>query len=600
MCGIVGLFGEYDKEQVQKATKLLEHRGPDDFDYFFDKNIGLGHRRLSIIDLSKRARQPMTNENGDLIIVYNGEIYNFKEIRAELGKHSFNSESDTEVILHAYEEFGEECIKKFNGIFAFCIYDAKKKTLFLARDRAGIKPLYYFKEKGKFGFASEIKALFELGSKKKINEKILYDYFNYQILIGQDTLFKNILAFPPAHYGVYKNGKLELKRYWDAEYKTEINASENFYAEKLRNLLDESVARQLVSDVPVGAFFSGGLDSATIVALAKKHYPNIKTFTAGFDVYPEEINIAERVAQKIGTEQHSVEIDSEKFIKELPRLIWHYDMPLSFSSSVPLYFVAKLAKEKVKVVLTGEGSDELFGGYRRYYLIQRALALEKRNIPGKNIAISLAKKIFQDSRYKKILELASKGLKYEYITGINAIVGDERKNIKIGEQGVLTEQVKKLFNEKETSFTNKLLYLDFNTYLTELLMKQDKMSMAASIESRVPFLDNEVIEFANSIPSELKLNGKIGKYILRQSVKKIVPKEILKRKKIGFTVPLNIWFKKELQGYLKDNLLNKEVYKYFDENYVKGLIEQQKRRNNTLQLWAILNFKIWMDRFDVN
>lgn len=602
MCGIVGIISNnIDKESLKKASLAIKHRGPDDAGFYVDRDIGLAHRRLSIIDLSKNARQPMSNENGNIWIVYNGEIYNFKELRniLEKNRHRFKSNSDTEVIVHAYEEWGEKCVEKFNGMFAFAIWDSKKKTLFLARDRTGIKPLYYYFDKNKFLFASETKSLFEFGIEKKLNEKIIYDYLNYFIFIGEETLFKNIYSFPPGNYAVIKNNKMFIKNFWEPDYK-EKGCSIETASKQLKGILEESVKSQLVSDVPVGAFFSGGLDSSTIVALAKKYYnKSLKTFTAGFDVYPEEIENAEWASNELGTEQYNVEINSDMFIKKLPKLIWNYDHPLSFASSVPLYFVSELAKNKVKVVLTGEGSDELFAGYRRYHLIQKAININK------NFSFLLKNKItdniinnnIKDPRYIKILKLASKGINYDYLTGINCIIGKEREEIlKIPQTDILNKKVKEIFEKQKTDFTNKLLYLDLKTYLVELLMKQDRMSMAASIESRVPFLDNKVIDFANSLPSNFKLNGKVGKFILRRTTKEILPKAIINRKKIGFTVPLDNWFKGELNGYIKEELNNPIIDKFFNKVYITQLVEKQRKHNCSLQLWALLNFKIWYEQ----
>ena len=583
MCGILAMYSKrINKDLFKKSLDLMTHRGPDDSGLYFKDDIALGHRRLSIIDLSENAHQPMSNENKNLWITYNGEIYNFKELRKELeDKHTFKSNSDTEVIIHAYEEWGNECVEKFNGMFAFVIYNSTNNKLFIARDRTGIKPLYYYSDEEKIIFSSEIKSMFPLGVAKEINKDILYDYINYQILIGEETLIKNVFSFPPGHYTtIDKNGMIKVK-YWDTNF-TDDNIEDN-----LKDILEQSVKRQLISDVPVGAFLSGGIDSSTIVALAKKHKPDIKTFTVGFDDFPDEIEAAKFTAKELGVENYSISLSAEQFIEELPKIIYQYDMPLSFASSVPLYFVSKLARDNnVKVVLTGEGADELFAGYRRYNLIQKVIRLSKF-IPGVMIIN------FSDPRYYKMAEMLMCGFTYDYLTGINSIIGEDRqKIIKFNKSNILRDKVKEIFDSKQTDFTNKLLYLDFKTYLVELLMKQDKMSMAASIESRVPFLDNEVIDFANSIPSNLKLHNGKGKYILKESVKDILPKSIINRKKVGFSVPLNKWFKGKLNGYIKEQLLGGDLDEYFNRDYIEKLI---KKKNNSLQLWALLNFKIWKD-----
>lgn len=606
MCGIVGVLSkEINKGIVKKATKLLEHRGPDDFGFFFDKNIALGHRRLSIIDLSRKAGQPMTNESEDLQIIFNGEIYNFQELRQELEKkHEFKSNSDTEVILHAYEEWGEDCTKKFNGMFAFAIWDTKKKELFLARDRVGEKPLYYYADKKKFIFASEIKALLEFIS-PMLNKKLLYDYFNYFILIGEETLFENIFSLPAAHHfniKLDKEIKIKKERYWDIYYNLEKGPDSSFISE-LRKQIYESIEKRQISDVPIGAFISGGIDSSAIVAFMQK-FDKVKTFCVGSGDETELEN-ARYIAEVFNTDHHEILINAEDFAKNLKKMIWHYDMPISFASSIPLYFVAKMTKGKATVVLTGEGADELFAGYNRYYLMTRARKINSylKIFPEsiKNTSLSLLNKIFSDPRYRKNLEIMFKEFNYDYATGINIFIGKERdlilKNIEKNE--FFKKKVLDILREKKTSFLNKILYLDLKTYLVELLMKQDKMSMAASIESRVPFLDPKIIKFSSSLPEYLKLRKKQGKYILKRAMHGILPKKVIYQKKIGFPVPIDSWFRKELRGFVSDTLLkdNEIIKDLFNIGYIKKLIEKQKTSNCSAQLWALMNFKLWHDSF---
>lgn len=384
MCGILGILSkEIDKNEVKKATNLMIHRGPDSFGFFFDKNVALGHRRLAIIDLSKKAGQPMENESGDLQIVFNGEIYNFKLIREELektGRHEFKSNSDTEAILHAYEEWGKNCVRRFNGMFSFAIWDSKKKELFLARDRAGEKPLYYYYDNNQFIFASEIKAILRF-IKPKINKKILYDYFNYQILIGEETLFENIYSLPAGSYCTVKLNKIigvDIANYFNLEYDIG-RKGERHYISELRKQIYESVERKLISDVPIGAFISGGIDSSAIVAFMKKFSDKVQTFSVGSgnDV---ELKNARAIAEHFKTDHHELQISAEDFAKNWKKMVWHYDMPLSFASSIPLYFVAKMTKGKATVVLTGEGADELFAGYSRYSHISRYKSLFKKEV----------------------------------------------------------------------------------------------------------------------------------------------------------------------------------------------------------------------------
>lgn len=633
MCGIVGVI-EKDVNNVRlvKAIASIDHRGPDDYGIFVDGNIGLGHRRLSIIDLSYAASQPMSNEDKTLHIVYNGEIYNFKELKEDLLKdYTFKSNSDTEVILYLYEKYGEMCVEMLNGMFAFAIWDSKKQKLFIARDRAGIKPLYLYADNKSIMFASEIKALFKLGAKKELNKEILLDYFNYQISISNETLFKNIYSLPQGYYAIVSKGIISMRRYWQPVYKQEEKSSEELIIS-----LIASVKRQMISDVPVGTFLSGGLDSSLITAIASRVYSQqqlkhrmegsrptrdkgdgsprdddktaadtslMKTFTAGFEGYEDEINYAKEVSQSLGTEHHSVIISPRMFVDSLPKLIHHYDQPISFASSVGLHFVSKLAAEHgVKVILTGEGADELLAGYSRYERLQNILNISNGDgmFPYlKGLPFKITSKFFHDPRYLKNIELIMNGNNYDYLTGINSIIGRERdkyllKSSNKDKNHPLRGTVNRLYNGKDIEILNKLLYLDWYTYLQELLTKQDRMSMSASIESRVPFLDNEVINFANSLPIDSKLNDKVGKDILRKAAEDILPKEVINRKKIGFTVPLDEWFRGPLYEYLKEQLLNDNiVHKFFGKVYIEDLLNKQKKHNCSLQLWTILNFKIW-------
>ncbi len=601
MCGIVGIYSKIgiDRSQVEKATLLIRHRGPDNYGFYFDSMIGLGHRRLSIIDLSEKGKQPITNEKQDMHLVYNGEIYNFKELRGELEflGHRFKSNTDSEVVLHAYEEWKENCLKRFNGMFAFAIWDDRNKRLFLARDRAGIKPLYYFFDKDRFIFASEIKSILEFDIKKQINEKILYDYFNYFIQIGNETLFENIKTLEPAHYLIIdiKNNQVTKEKWWDFEYDENI-ISEKFMVNRFLELFEDSIKKRMISDVPLGVFLSGGLDSSAIVAMMKKFSPDIKTFCVGSDE-TSETSMARKVSKHFNTDHEEIMISPESFEKELPNMVWHYDLPISFASSIPLYFVSQLTKGKATVVLTGEGADELFAGYHRYARITKARKTSKFLRP-----FAFTKNLFDfsDPRYQKNVELLFK-FNPDYATDLNILIGKERDEVLLVEKNsFLRDQVVSLLNEKKTNFLNKLLYLEFKTYLVELLRKQDKMSMAASIESRVPYLDHRIIEFAAKLPINLKLHGGIdqGKYLLKKAMIKFLPKEIIFQKKQGFPVPLERWFRKELNPFIRENLLGgNEALSYFDKNYIKKLIEKQKSKNCSLQLWALLNFKLWYDKF---
>jgi asparagine synthase (glutamine-hydrolysing) len=609
MCGIFGIYDRSkttNSEEVKKATNLMEHRGPDGSGFYFDNEISLGHRRLSIIDLSENAKQPMCNESGDIWITYNGEIYNFKEIRKDLETlgHQFKSNSDTEVIIHAYEEWKESCLQRFNGMFAFAIWDSKNKRLFLARDRSGVKPLYYYIDKNKFIFSSEIKSILELDVPRQINRDALYDYFNYFITIGDETLFKHIRSVPPAHYFVLEDNKITARKYWEFEYLIE-NKSEAEWCSIIENELSESVKKRMISDVPIGAFISGGVDSSAIVSFMNENSSKVKTFCVGSGE-DTELKNARIAADVLNTEHKEIMITSEDFSKNLRKMIWHYDMPVSFASSIPLYFVSRLTKGDATVVLTGEGADEIFAGYNRYKLMLNANNLNRitKIVPSKmkSASSNILTSLYSDSRYKKNIEMSINGFNMDYATGINILIGKERDSmLTVPKQKHWNERIQKVFESKQTDFLNRLLYLDFKTYLVELLMKQDKMSMAASIESRVPFLDYHLIQTAAKIPSELKLNKGIGKYIFKKSLQKRLPKNMIYQKKIGFSVPINKWFRKELHSYLSDSIIDdsNSLASFFDVTKVKKMIEMQKSKDYSLQLWAILNFKLWMEEFKV-
>ena len=604
MCGIVGIYSrDIDREQVKKAADVMQHRGPDGFGYFFGDNIALGHRRLKIIDLSENAKQPMCNENQDMWIVYNGEVYNFKEIRQELEQkgHQFKSNSDTEVVLHAYEEWGESCLGKFNGMFAFAIWNSRNQELFLARDRAGVKPLYYYLDRNKFIFASEIKAILEFDVEKKLNKPILWDFFNYGILAGDETLIENIKTLPPAHYFILKNNKITAKKWWDFEFAAE-NKPESAWISELRSQIMQSVQKRMVSDVPIGAFISGGIDSACIVACMKKFSENVKTFyVCSGD--SEERKSAELTAKYFNTEHSEIFVSANEFAEEMKEMIWHYDMPLPWPSAIPLYFVSKLSHGKATVVLTGEGSDEIFAGYRRYSLLKRTTEINNKIkfLPqfARNSSFNLSSFLFKDVRYRKNIEILLKGFNFEYATGVNAITSEREKLLKnLPKDKVLQSQIAALFNEKQADFVSRLLYLDFKTYLAELLVKQDKMGMAASIEARTPFLDYNLIELAAKIPSNLKLKGNTGKYIFKKAMETILPKEIIWQKKKGFPVPIEKWFRHDLRGFAEEELSRESgALHYLNKDYIKKILEMHKRHNCSLQIWALLNFKLWHERF---
>ncbi len=565
MCGITGVFGEVDKETLSSMTDVISHRGPDDKGMFLDKDIGLGHRRLSIIDLAK-GKQPMFDNEGRYVIVFNGEIYNFKFLKKQLeekGVH-FRTDCDTEVILYMYKLYGKECLKYLNGMFSFAIYDSFGKSLFIARDRLGIKPLYYFKKNDLLVFSSEIKSILEYpGIDKEIDKNSVYEFLFRQYVAAPDTVFKNILKLEAGHYIYLKEGQFEKKRYWDLGY-SETVEDEEVAINKVKELLENSVKRRLIADVPLGAFLSGGVDSSIIVHLMKKFKGDgIKTFSVGFEEKEfDETKYARLVSEKFNTDHQEIILNSSH-MKLLDKVIYHLDEPLSDFAALPTYLLSEFARKKVKVVLTGEGGDENFGGYNYYKqflrlnkLLPKKVLYNKKMFAYKNMENYLRKDMFGNS---------SVFLKSKLVGG------------KFG----------------RGNFLNQMLKWDTQIWLPDdLLMKVDKMTMAASLEARVPFLDHKFMEFNASLHPRFKSN----KYILKKAFKNNLPKEVFSREKHGFDVPVNLWFNsvhKERVDTLVEE--NKEIInKYFDFEVIKKMLNEKR---DNLFLWRLYNFIVWHKRY---
>ncbi len=542
MCGICG-FNTENKALLKKMCVLIEHRGPDDAGYFTDSEVSLGMRRLSIIDL-KTGNQPQHNENETIWIVFNGEIYNFYSLREILEKngHRFYTNSDTEVIVHAYEEWGENCVKKLRGQFSFCIYDSEKGILFLARDHLGLKPLYYYFDGYNFIFASEIKSILCHGIKKELNLHALNFYLSLKYVPFNLTLFSNIYKLPPSSILKFniKTKQFNIQKYWDLSFNIN-NGNINDIAKKLRDLIEESIKIRLISDVPLGAFLSGGIDSSIVVGIMSKYMEEpVKTFSIGFEegAPVNETKYAKIVAEHFNTTHTELLVKATSY-ELLPKLIWHLDDLISDAAMIPVYVMAKLAKEKVTVALTGDGADEIFAGYSNYYKINQENKLTK------------IQRIFSMPFMKMYNLIPSQNLRtafnhfYHSKTELDrflrtiALPDEEKANM----SNFYTENVKNLIKSKICSninVLNQIAIWDIKYQLpSQYNMKTDKMSMAASLESRVPFLDKNIVEFSAKIPPKYKLNNGIEKYILRLAVKDLLPPEILKRKKMGFSKPKN-------------------------------------------------------------
>src|SRR5438270_1219751 len=551
MCGIAGVikFGRDARvaiDTIRQMCLVMAHRGPDDDGFYVSGPVGLGMRRLSIVDLA-RGHQPISNEEETAWIVFNGEIYNHAELRKQLQArgHRYRTNSDTETIIHLYEEYGRDCVRHLRGMFAFAIWDTKKQHLFIARDRLGIKPLYYRLTPESLAFGSEIKVVLAEGAQPKFNRQVLPEYLAFGYVSGNESFYEGILKLMPGHtMEVSLNGRVSVEPYWDLPVTDEDSArGENYYVEKYRDLLEQAVNSHLMSDVPLGVFLSGGIDSSAVAALMTKlRRSPVETFSVGYaeDAY-SELPYARTVAEHLNSIHHEVLVSQEHFFDALPRLIWHEDEPIAWPSSVPLYFVAQLARQRVKVVLTGEGSDETLGGYARYAFTLKNASIDRYYrglVPG---AIrSYVRDIIRESSWigaplrRKLTHtpLARDGNSWAslYFDNFLCAFSEKEQHSLFTDDlaaemkaGAPYESALEYWDRSSGEMLQRLLYTDIKTYLVELLMKQDNMSMAASIESRVPFLDHMLVEFATRIPREVQLKGLAGKTILKKAVEDILP-----------------------------------------------------------------------------
>ncbi len=618
MCGINGIaLSSRSKRQIneqvlRRMRDVQFKRGPDDGGIFIDENVGLGHRRLSIVDVSG-GHQPMFNHDKSIVIIYNGEVYNHADYRAELESkgYVFQNNSDTETIIHLYEEYGENCLEKLRGMFAFAIWDRREKTLFIARDRLGVKPLYYVHDaQGNFFFGSEIKTLLEANAiKPEINYNALPDQFANHGTSHDETLFKNVKRLLPGHFLIWKDGNLRIEEFWDVSFEPKHERrSDKDFIEEWREMFRHSVKLRLMADVPLGMFLSGGIDSSAICAMMAQMVDEpIKTFSVGFvEREANEFEYARIVSKRYKTEHHEITITPEQFFAELPNLVWHEDEPIGFDSSVPLYFVSKLAQKHVKVVLTGEGSDEILAGYGRY---AKALQLlnygEKYESFTPNFVREIVKSgvsVFGGKLNRTFLsrEADIENLFFDNfaIFGKHAqknLFSDETK-ARIAEENPYFYQNKWLEKTDAREILDKLLYADTKTYLHELLMKQDQMSMAASIESRVPFLDHKLVEFTAKMPTKMKLRGNLTKFLLKEAMKGILPDEILYRKKMGFPVPMARWLRNEFRSYVDEYVLSERVVSrgIFNADFVREMVaNHNKGKDSANRIFRLINFEMW-------
>lgn len=630
MCGIAGIIGkpEKTKEVIERMVDIITHRGPDDRGVLVEDNFAFGMRRLSIIDLN-RGHQPISNEDGTVTVVFNGEIYNHRELRPNLIAlgHHFKTDSDTEGLVHLYEQYGHDMLRKLRGMFGFCIFDKGRNQLFIARDFFGIKPIYYRVVDGIcVGFASEIKSLLEDHSyKKSVNDAAVYNYLAYQYNPLEETMFKGIYKLLPGHYMVInlEDGTYTTEPYWHYHFddkagkklgvkdknlfaeeyvqsQIQSEAYEQELAKEVRRVVEDSVEHHLISDVPVGSFLSGGVDSGIIVTTVqnlrkKAKAAPVSTFTIGFK-HVSEHNEARQVAENVGSDHHEITVDFDEYFNELPKIAWHFDEPVADPSAVALYFLAREARKKVKVVLSGEGADELFGGYNIYREPFDLAHVSKFSSVFKSIFIKPLTKIPLPFFGKNYLNRALMSVEERYIGNAHIFRPAEQEKIWNGpkqERFSLKSYYSAVRNETDS---RKMQYIDINFWLPgDILAKADKMTMAHSLELRVPFLDIEVGRLSAKIPDSLKYKEGKTKYILRKAFESILPAETAARKKLGFPTPLRLWLKERPEEIMEIITKNIYIQKKFDMEAIEALMKAHRRgrADNSRKLYILLMLALW-------
>ena len=603
---------------IKAMADTIQHRGPDDEGFYFSGPIGLGFRRLSIIDL-KTGHQPLSNEDGSVWIVFNGEIYNYQELREYLLSkgHVFTTETDTEVIVHLYEELGEACTEKLRGMFAFAIWDDRQKILFLARDRVGIKPLYYWLSEHSLVFGSEIKAiLVDPEVKPEVSPAIIDRFLTFYYVPGEETLFRNVYKLAPGSSLTIREGKLRVRHYWDLIF-SPTQQSFGKAEEQLLALLDESVQLHMISDVPVGFLLSGGVDSTAMLSLAAgKTVRPISSYTIGFSEpgITDERPYARLAAERYGSEHHEITIGAKDFLDFLPRYIWHMEEPVCEPPAVALYYVSRLARDFVKVLISGEGGDEGFAGYPNYRTMlwmERLKSVSKPlNGAFSKIVALLSRLLRSDraARYAPLLNIPLESYYYSRTSGPLGFFNDHAHELysnefarSVDKRNSLGPVAKYLQNSSGKDVLSKMLYVDTKTWLPDdLLIKADKITMANSIELRVPLLDHKVLEFAASLPSNFKVYGFTTKYIAKKTLQRCVPREILERKKAGFPIPYASWLRKELRDWFHDVLLDRETLSrgYFEKVGLEHLLSENQRSGKySKEIFSLAVLELWHREF---
>jgi len=610
MCGIAGFIDkqrENAEHLIDRMCQVIRHRGPDDQGVWTGDGVALGMRRLAIIDLSG-GHQPIFNEDQSILVVFNGEIYNFQELKKDLQErgHHFQTNSDTEAIVHAYEEYGDDCPKYLRGMFTFAIWDRKRQRLLAARDRFGKKPLNYYWDGARLIFGSEIKSILEAGIPRELNPIALDEYLVYSYVPAPNTMFKNVLKLPAAHVLIYEHGQIRTQRYWDLPYTTTCYDDEATAVARTRELLEDAVRVRLMSEVPLGAFLSGGIDSSVVVGLMSQMMSQpVKTFSIGFDEDDfSELPHARRIAQHFGTEHQEFFVRPD-LIGVLPQLVWDYDEPFGDSSMLPTYYVSKLAREHVTVVLTGDGGDEIFGGYDHYL---REYKVAQTSPLMRNLLAYGSKLLPNDFRGKKRLGNMNRDLGTRCVRTLSRIPNNSRHLLYSPEHFAQVsshdpyERHLAYYRQAAASkleMLTQMQYVDAHVYLTDdILVKVDKATMLNSLEARAPLLDQHLVEYVTSLQPSLRIHNGTLKYLLKQVAKDFVPAEILNRPKQGFGVPVKHWFRGELTSYARDMLDSPRARQrgIFNPRFISNLLDAHantKLVNNSYAIWSLLCLELW-------